>query len=66
LPKPKFALLEEIVEQAGALGLQVAHSGTVVGLLFDSLDKNTEQKIQQAKQWLTKIGFTVTWCFQNN
>jgi uncharacterized protein involved in propanediol utilization len=66
LPKPKFALLKEIVGQAGALGLQVAHSGTVVGLLFDPLDKNTEQKIQQAKQWLTKIGFTATWRFQNN
>jgi L-threonine kinase len=34
LPKPELQGLLEIVEETGAAGLSVAHSGTVVGLLF--------------------------------
>ena len=34
LPKPELQGLLEIVEASGAAGLSVAHSGTVVGLIF--------------------------------
>ncbi|OTA20316.1 GHMP kinase [Xenorhabdus beddingii] len=36
LPKPCFNLLQDLVEQTGIYGLNVAHSGSVVGLLFNS------------------------------
>ncbi|MBE8829212.1 L-threonine kinase, partial [Klebsiella quasipneumoniae] len=35
LPKPGFDALLELVESAGLYGLNVAHSGSVVGLLLD-------------------------------
>ena len=35
LPKPGFSALLELVESAGLYGLNVAHSGSVVGLLLD-------------------------------
>ncbi|CEE93979.1 conserved hypothetical protein [Xenorhabdus nematophila str. Anatoliense] len=34
LPKPCFEQLQNLVEKAGIYGLNVAHSGSVVGLLF--------------------------------
>ncbi|SFN65943.1 GHMP kinase [Xenorhabdus japonica] len=36
LPKPCFHQLKDLVEQTGIYGLNVAHSGSVVGLLFNS------------------------------
>ncbi|MDC9594849.1 GHMP family kinase ATP-binding protein [Xenorhabdus sp. IM139775] len=36
LPKPCFDQLRDVVEQTGIYGLNVAHSGSVVGLLFHS------------------------------
>ncbi|PHM74327.1 GHMP kinase [Xenorhabdus kozodoii] len=36
LPKPCFDPLRDLAEQTGIYGLNVAHSGSVVGLLFDS------------------------------
>lgn len=60
LPKPKFDQFLEIVEQVGALGLQIAHSGTVVGLLFDPNERRNEQKIRSAQSLLTEIGFAQT------
>lgn len=35
LPKPRFEELHDIARRLGALGVQVAHSGTVAGLIFD-------------------------------
>ncbi|CAM4092225.1 GHMP family kinase ATP-binding protein [Serratia silvae] len=37
LPKPRFDDLLTIVEHSGIYGLNVAHSGSVVGLLFDAV-----------------------------
>ncbi len=36
LPSPMLALLEPRAEELGALGICVAHTGTVAGLLFDA------------------------------
>ncbi len=36
LPKPGFDALLDLVESAGLYGLNVAHSGSVVGLLLDA------------------------------
>ncbi|WP_206795452.1 hypothetical protein [Amycolatopsis sp. MtRt-6] len=34
-PHPCFALAAEVAGHSGALGIQVAHTGTVIGLLYD-------------------------------
>lgn len=45
LPKPHFNQLRNIVEKHQLHGLNVAHSGSVVGLLFDSSQHNIEHVI---------------------
>ncbi|TQI80117.1 threonine kinase [Serratia fonticola] len=44
LPKPRFDDLLALVEQSGIYGLNVAHSGSVVGLLFDA-EKHDSEKL---------------------
>jgi uncharacterized protein involved in propanediol utilization len=61
LPKPHFNELEVLTKQVGAVGLQVAHSGTVVGLLFDPAEINAEDRIAKARKHLAEIGITLTW-----
>lgn len=39
VPNPYFALLEGHITQLGAVGLNVGHTGTVAGLLFDADDR---------------------------
>jgi len=61
LPKPHFAQLEALTTEVGAVGLQVAHSGTIVGLLFDRAAVNLDYQIAEAKKQLARIGITLTW-----
>jgi uncharacterized protein involved in propanediol utilization len=64
LPKPHFNQLKQIVKKVESLGLEVAHSGTVVGLLFDPGDSRTESKIQEAHGLIAELGFSQTWRFR--
>ncbi|MFZ1875137.1 MAG: GHMP kinase [Chania sp.] len=50
LPKPLFDALLEIGENCGIYGLNVAHSGSVVGLLFDAERHDSEQLCWQLQQ----------------
>jgi uncharacterized protein involved in propanediol utilization len=61
LPKPHFDYLEKLVTRVGALGLQVAHSGTVVGLIFDPDGLNLSEQIAEARGYLAEIGISATW-----
>jgi uncharacterized protein involved in propanediol utilization len=63
LPKPGFPELEQLVTEVEALGLQVSHSGTIVGLLFDPRDSRKERKIRHVRSRLRALGFTQTWRF---
>lgn len=42
LPKPGFHLLSKLVEQGKIYGLNVAHSGSVVGLIYDDVEHDKE------------------------
>jgi uncharacterized protein involved in propanediol utilization len=64
LPKPHFDGLEALVERAGGVGLQVAHSGTVVGLLFRPDDDDKEDRIAEARAGLAALAVTGVWRFQ--
>lgn len=56
LPKPMFAELCRLAECAGALGIAVAHSGTVLSLLFDPADASLESRIERAYAELDALG----------
>jgi uncharacterized protein involved in propanediol utilization len=66
LPKPYFQNLKEISEEVGAVGLQVAHTGTIAGLLFDPADPLKGRRIEQAQTLLTTIGIKHMWVFQTS
>lgn len=55
LPKPMFSEIERIAADTGAVGIQVAHSGTVAGLMFDPKNPNFENLVHRASDALTKI-----------
>lgn len=61
LPVPHFSRLLEIVEEAGGLGVQVAHSGTVAGLLFDPYGPRLEPQLALAARRLAELRFTDHW-----
>ena len=64
LPKRHYDFLENLVERVGALGLQVAHSGTVAGLLFDPQVTDLEEKIEETQALLLDVGIASIWRFQ--
>jgi uncharacterized protein involved in propanediol utilization len=62
LPQPGFERLLEIADEVGAVGLQVAHSGVVAGLLFRA-DERAERRLEAAAQLLRGLGIERTWRF---
>lgn len=60
LPKPRLDEIEAIGARFDAIGVQVAHSGTVVGLMFDAMDQNAAVKIDGAADVLGRSGFEPT------
>ena len=64
LAKPFFDRLERVADDVGAVGIQVAHSGTVAGFLFDPRDANTPQRIECSQALLAEMGFSLTCRFR--
>lgn len=62
-PKPRFAHIRRLAEKHGALGVQVAHTGSVMGLLFDPRDAQSDQRIKATIADLQRIGIVDTWVF---
>jgi uncharacterized protein involved in propanediol utilization len=42
----------------GAVGVSVAHSGTVLSMLFDPADPGLEARLRQARRDLESLGVT--------
>jgi uncharacterized protein involved in propanediol utilization len=57
LPKPFFNEICQISRMARALGVSVAHSGTVMALLFDSHDPELDAKTELTQELLSELGF---------
>lgn len=57
LPKPRLNEIEAIGARFDAIGIQVAHSGTVVGLMFDAMDRKASLNIVRATAALRQSGF---------
>lgn len=65
LPKPQFALCCKLAEKVGALGVQVAHSGTLVGLLFDPEDEALNGRVREAQALLSELRGGPIWRFRS-
>ncbi|HEX9969091.1 MAG TPA: hypothetical protein VGB03_03055 [Acidimicrobiales bacterium] len=63
LPKPEFDRLLSLADNCGAAGVQVAHSGSVIGLLFNGDDAAVEGRIEKAAAGVGELGFGPTWRF---
>lgn len=57
LPKAHFGELEAIAANTHAAGIQVAHSGTVAGLLYDASLPGLEEHIAAARSSLQNLGY---------
>ncbi|SCB73685.1 L-threonine kinase [Kosakonia oryzendophytica] len=57
LPKPAFNTLLEVVERYGLYGLNVAHSGSVVGLLLDS----ARHDVDEVREGLNTLKLLAHW-----
>lgn len=64
LPKPLFSQIRELAESAGAVGVAVAHSGTVLSILLNPGDPLLEQHIKQIRDGLAKLGISRSLRFQ--
>ncbi|MBV9110513.1 MAG: hypothetical protein JO306_13975 [Gemmatimonadetes bacterium] len=61
-PKRGMQDILRLAREAGALGVQVAHSGTVAGLLFDPGQRGTRGP-KQARAALRRLGMDPAWEF---
>lgn len=64
-PKPLMLEVSKIAQASSALGIQVAHSGTVMGVLFEP-ERNMEDRIQHARVKLCHLGIRRTWLFSTD
>ena len=55
VPNPYYALLEDRVSDFGALGINVGHTGTVLGLLFDAADDSAMKAAAAASVELQRL-----------
>lgn len=63
LPKPAFSEILSISRANGACGVQVSHSGTVIGLLFDAYGANLNARIDAVTKDLASIGMAPNFGF---
>jgi uncharacterized protein involved in propanediol utilization len=61
-PKRFMPQLLELAGEVGALGVQVAHSGTVAGFLF-APGADAPRRIERAREGLRRIGLRGSWLF---
>lgn len=60
LPKPQLTELLRICQQHGGCGVQVAHSGTVAGLIFDARAEQVSDNMARCADALAHAGLPVT------
>jgi uncharacterized protein involved in propanediol utilization len=60
LPKPRLAELMALLRAHGGCGLQVAHSGTVAGLIFDPAVPGGRDDVLRCRDAVRRLGFPIT------
>lgn len=61
LPIPRLDSVQAAARETGALGVQVAHSGDIAGLLFDRDDPDVEGRVDLAQRLLHDSGIREQW-----
>ncbi|MET9553712.1 GHMP kinase [Streptomyces sp. NPDC006645] len=61
--QPEFGLLDRIAGRVGAVGVQIAHSGNVAGLLFDPAAPDLRHRLRRCARALKTCGIPVTRTF---
>jgi uncharacterized protein involved in propanediol utilization len=64
-PKRFMPQLLELAAEVRALGVQVAHSGTVAGFLFEP-GPGADARIERARAGLDRLGLRACWEFSND
>jgi len=64
LEKKHFNKLERLVEVVGAVGIQVAHSGTIAGMIFDPATADLSERLFETSVRVAELYGTETWCFE--
>jgi uncharacterized protein involved in propanediol utilization len=64
LPKPLFGEIQRLAEHVGALGVAVAHSGTVVSVLLDPANPRAPTQLATLRHQLGCLGITDSFLFQ--
>ncbi|GAA4868241.1 GHMP kinase [Saccharopolyspora cebuensis] len=64
LAKAELPALERLAEHVGAVGVQVAHSGNVAGLLFDATTPDFDRRVRAGVRGLRREGITATRVFR--
>lgn len=60
LPKASLSDLIELSRRLGGAGVQVAHSGTVAGLILDARGPGIEETVAQCAEGIEALGLAVT------
>jgi uncharacterized protein involved in propanediol utilization len=60
LPKPALPALLELCHRLGGCGVQVAHSGTVAGVIFDARRPGVAEAVRECTDGVARLGLTVT------
>lgn len=60
LPKPSLPDLIGLTRRLGGAGVQVAHSGTVAGLIFDARRPGIEDTVAECQAGIQLLGLTVS------
>jgi uncharacterized protein involved in propanediol utilization len=60
LPKPQLESLLELCLRHRGCGIQVAHSGTVAGLIFDPRQPEIDSAVRECAADLVALGLTMT------
>jgi uncharacterized protein involved in propanediol utilization len=60
LPKPPLDALLDLCRRLGGHGIQIAHSGTVAGLIFDPGPRTLTHAVPQARAAFAELGLTST------
>lgn len=66
LPKPKFHEFVQLAEVHGACGVQVSHSGTLIGAIFDATQRGLEAEILPFMDALHETGMQKVTAFAVN
>ena len=62
-PKRHVPEVLRLAREVGAAGVQVAHSGTVAGLMFDPAAPDAAARVERARAGLARLGVDTAWEF---